>query len=43
VSLPSGYNYVWAGSNGQYVLSNNAGYNPNVGGTTNWTLIKTAN
>jgi hypothetical protein len=34
VQLPSGYKYAWAGANGSYVLSNDAGYNPNVGSTT---------
>jgi hypothetical protein len=42
VQLPSGYQSAWAGSDGTYVLSNDAGYDPNVGSTTNWTLMNTA-
>jgi hypothetical protein len=42
VQLPSGYKYAWAGANGTYILSNEAGYDPNVGGTRNWTLMKEA-
>lgn len=36
VELPSGYNDAWVNANGQYVLSNQSGYDPNVGGTTEW-------
>jgi hypothetical protein len=42
VQLPSGYQHAWAGSDGTYVLSNDAGFDPNVGSTTNWTLMNTA-
>jgi hypothetical protein len=36
VELPSGYNDAWANSKGEYILSNQAGYDPNVGATTEW-------
>lgn len=36
VELPSGYNDAWVNANGQYILSNQSGYDPNVGGTTEW-------
>jgi hypothetical protein len=36
VELPSGYNDAWVNSNGEYILSNQAGYDPNVGATTEW-------
>jgi hypothetical protein len=36
VQLPSGYNDAWVNSRGEYLLSNEAGYNPNVGSTTEW-------
>jgi hypothetical protein len=40
VELPGGYNDVWVSGNGEYVLSNEAGFNPNVGDTQNWTRIE---
>jgi hypothetical protein len=36
VQLPSGYNDAWVNSRGEYLLSNAAGFNPNVGDTTEW-------
>jgi hypothetical protein len=36
VELPSGYRNVWANASGEYVLSDNANFNPNVGGTQGW-------
>jgi len=36
VELPSGYNDAWVNANGEYLLSNQAGYDPNVGATTEW-------
>ncbi|MDB5386177.1 MAG: hypothetical protein JWM11_1823 [Planctomycetaceae bacterium] len=42
IQLPSGYQNAWAGANGTYVLSNDAGYDPNVGSTTSWTLMNMA-
>jgi len=36
VQLPSGYNDAWVNSRGEYLLSNDAGFNPNVGDTTEW-------
>jgi len=42
VQLPSGYKYAWAGNNGGYTLSNEAGFDPNVGGSTDWRLLKVA-
>jgi len=36
VELPSGYRNVWANSSGEYILSNNPNFNPNVGGTQQW-------
>jgi len=40
VQLPSGYKYVWGSSSGGYILSNDAGYDPNVGSTTTWQQLK---
>lgn len=36
VELPSGYQEVWANAKGEYVLSDNPTFNPNVGSTQNW-------
>jgi len=36
VQLPAGYNDAWVNAKGEYLLSNEAGYNPNVGDTTEW-------
>lgn len=42
VQLPSGYSYAWAGSNGTYIMSNNAGFDPNVGSTQTFQQMKQA-
>lgn len=42
VQLPSGYNHVWANASGQYLLSNSANFNPNVGSTQSWQQLKVA-
>jgi len=36
VQLPSGYGEAWVNARGEYLLSNDAGFNPNVGDTTEW-------
>jgi hypothetical protein len=40
VELPSGYSHVWANRSGEYILSNSANYNPNVGSTLQWQEMK---
>jgi len=40
VELPSGYNNAWANPLGEYVLSDDPGFNPNVGSTQNWQRIE---
>lgn len=42
VQLPSDYKYAWTSAQGSYVLSNDAGFNPNVGSMTDWRLMKVA-
>jgi hypothetical protein len=42
VQLPSGYKYAWTTANGSMILSNEAGFNPNVGDTRTWQLMKEA-
>ena len=36
VELPSGYNHAWCNNNGEYIVSDNPNYNPNVGSNMNW-------
>lgn len=36
VELPSGYNEGWVNGLGEYILSDNPNYNPNVGSNQNW-------
>jgi hypothetical protein len=40
IELPSGYGQAWANGNGEYILSNDPGFNPNVGSTANWQAMK---
>jgi hypothetical protein len=40
VELPSDYRDVWVSSKGEYLFSNDAGVNPNVGDTQTWKLMK---
>jgi hypothetical protein len=42
VELPSGYDSVWVNSSGEYVLSNEGGYDPNVGSTLEWKRLEHA-
>ena len=36
VELPSGYNHAWSNNNGEYILSDNPNFNPNVGSNLHW-------
>lgn len=40
VELPSGYRNAWGNANGDYVLSDNPNFNPNVGATRQWTPLQ---
>jgi hypothetical protein len=40
VELPSGYNHAWCNNNGEYVVTDNPNYNPNVGSNLNWQELK---
>jgi len=40
VQLPSGYNHAWCNNNGEYILSDNPNYNPNVGSNLNWQQLE---
>jgi hypothetical protein len=41
VQLPSGYRDAWVSAQGEYTLSNDAGYNPNEGSTQTWRRMET--
>lgn len=40
VELPSGYNDVWANGLGEYILTDDSNFNPNVTESGNWTRIE---
>ncbi len=42
VELPSGYRNAWVSDNGEYILSDSAGYNPNIGDTRTWKRLRAA-
>jgi hypothetical protein len=42
IELPSGYRQTWASPGGDYILSNDASFNPNVGGTRDWRAMQRA-
>ena len=42
VELPTGYNNVWVNGSGDYVLSDNPNYNPNVGSNQNFQRLDKA-
>ena len=41
VELPNDYRYAWVSSSGEYALSDSAAFNPNVGSTAEWRLLRT--
>ncbi len=40
VELPAGYDNVWVNRQGEYILSDTAGFDPNVGSTVEWSQLK---
>jgi hypothetical protein len=42
VELPSGYRDVWVSRRGEYLLSNQAGFDPNVGDNTEWQRMESS-
>ncbi len=40
VQLPSDYRHAWVSAKGEYVLSDQAGFNPNVGSVTEWRQLR---
>jgi len=42
VELPAGYDNAWANSLGEYIVSENPNYNPNIGSNQNWQKIERA-
>jgi hypothetical protein len=39
VELPTGYNYAWANPLGEYVITDNPNFNPNIGSNETWELL----
>jgi len=39
VEIPNGYRYVYANALGEYIVTDNANYNPNVHSNLNWTIL----
>ncbi|MCC6319928.1 MAG: hypothetical protein IT438_00645 [Phycisphaerales bacterium] len=42
IQLPAGYNDAWVNAQGQYILSSQAGFDPNVGSTVEWRRMEQA-
>lgn len=40
VELPSGYNHAWSNNNGEYIVSDNPNFNPNVGSNLHWEAME---
>lgn len=40
VELPAGYQNIWTNSLGEYILSDNPNFNPNIGSNINWQKIE---
>lgn len=40
VQLPSGYNHAWSNNNGEYIVSDNPNFNPNVGSNLHWEALE---
>lgn len=40
VELPSSYNYAWSNALGEYIVSNDPNFDPNIGSNVNWTFLK---
>jgi hypothetical protein len=43
VELNGGFSFVWANHNDEYILSNDASFNPSVTFNENWTQLKRMN
>ncbi len=40
VKLPTGYQNIWTNNLGEYILSDNPNFNPNIGSNINWQKIE---
>lgn len=40
VELPSGYNHAWSNNNGEYIVTDNPNFNPNVGSNLHWVPLE---
>ncbi len=36
VELPGGYNHAWCNNNGEYIITDNPNFNPNIGSNLHW-------
>lgn len=39
VEIPNEFRYVYANSLGEYIVTDNPNFNPNVGSNINWTIL----
>ncbi len=42
MQLPSDYGHAWASANGDYVLSDDAAFDPNTGSVAQWRQLRPA-
>jgi hypothetical protein len=42
IELPTGYDNAWVDNSGQYVLSDNPNFNPNIGGNQSFQRLEPA-
>jgi len=40
VELPAGYDNAWTNASGEYIISDDPNYNPNIGSNLNWEQMK---
>ena len=43
IRLPGGYNHAWINRNGEYIVSDNPNFNPNVGSNLSWEELRKKN
>jgi hypothetical protein len=43
VELPGGYNHAWTNALGEYIVSDDSFFNPNIGSSQNWEQMKRSN
>lgn len=38
--MPGGYDHAWSNALGEYILTNDPNFNPNIGSNLNWEAMK---